>query len=133
MARRRIAKLPRRASQVETIEVDGRQMVTVESAHAVASDRIVGSFVRLQPTPGDTAEALQTLKRELLKMGAQAVKILPVPRTEAAVEDMAPSRVENDERPMRQVVMDRAERANNVDDRPALVAALDESLDAAGL
>jgi len=131
MGRRVIQKSP-----VEVVEVDGARMVTLRAGDATSSDRIRGAYVRLQPYAGMSTDEVEAIKAEIIRLGALAVKSLPIPRTEDAVAE-APggigSELEEDNRPLREVVHERAARARNIEDPKALKLALDEAMDDAGL
>lgn len=161
---RRVVRLP----DVQVVEVDGAHMVTfpadeiatlIDRKQGVAEALIGGAYVRLDPPAGMSPDELAAIKSEVMKLGALAVKALPIPPTEDAVEALPDDRgdctmcggdgeddgkacdrcggsgddPDDDGRGLRDVVHDRATRARNVDDPDALTAALDEAMNAAGL
>jgi hypothetical protein len=129
--------------KVEFHKVRARKLITVERDDDAWEDGEIiigadpevfrGALVRIRP-PGHASDGdIEAIRQAVLKCKPAAIKMLPREAGEAVVDvDNEPADPE-DQRPLRQVVMDRAERVKNVRDEAALESALIESCDAAGL
>lgn len=135
MPRKRSAsKKPRPKFTGHTLE-DAAEMMTLDSDHDIWSGvekapNVEDHFVRLQPPAGITVQEVAGLKAHLLtNCGAAAVKVLPIPGDVVAdaieIEEVRP------DRPIRQVVLDRAARTPGVRDQAALVLFLTQCMDQA--
>ena len=114
-------------------------MATFDADHQIWTDNCQtlnpiagGDFVRLYPPMGTAPERVDALKRFLLdNCDASAVKVMSTPVE--AVPDAPDQTAAQPERPIRQVVMDRAARTNGVRDLTALNGLLTTLMDKAGI
>jgi len=92
---------------VEERKVPARALVTVTSEEGETDPRRVewpGAIVRIRPKASDTEQRVEEMKRELQRLGAERVVVLPRPRAE--------------------VVPEREKRAQRPEDARAAVASL---------
>ncbi len=136
MPRRRVskAKKPRKPA-ISRQAVESTELIEVGPDHPAWADGIdesdvnsfYGPIVKLVPAPGTAASAVKTLEAKFYELGAASVKVMPVAEeTKVVVEGVID--LDDDERPLRQVVMDRCERLTNAGDHDALCALLTEAM-----
>jgi hypothetical protein len=100
---------------------------------------LAGTFVRIRPTASASDEQLRTLKRELLKAGALAVRLLPRPQGDelqlsapaALVASAFGSKL--DTAPPVRDLMAKLVEASTSHDKPALLTLLNRLADEEGL
>ncbi len=139
MPRMRKAPKARAATFVEHDLHDSAAMMTFDADHQIWTDNCQnlnpiadGDFVRLYPPMGTTPERVEALKRHFLdNCDAGAVKVMATPVE--AVPDAPEPTTAQPERPIRQVVMDRAARTQGVRDQSALADLLTQCMDKAGI
>lgn len=90
--------------------------------------RLAGSLVRLRPPAGTDPTVVRAVRESVLKLGAEQARVVPAPRVVVATAPRAPVL----RRSLRQVAEQVAAEATT-EDRPALAAAVDRALAAAGL
>ena len=109
----------------------GHRIWTMDDVNDLPDD-FENCFVRLYPPIGTAPSDVDTLKRWLMDdCGASAVKVMATPVE--AVPDAPEPTVAQPERPIRQVVMERADRTQGVRDQSALADLLTQCMDKAGL
>ncbi len=127
----------RKATFTEHVLPDSAEMYTFEADHPFwqttsNAPHVEGCFVRLYPPAGWTPESIATSKRWLMDTGgASAVKVMAQPVE--AVPDAPELTTAQPERPIRQVVMERADRTQGVRDQAALANLLTQCMDKAGI
>lgn len=117
---------------------DAAEMMTLDADHVIWSDTAQGApnvedhFVRLQPPMGVTVQEVAKMKAHLLdECGAAAVKVLPVQVTVVAEATELEDDEVQPERPIRQVVLERAARTPGVRCQDALEELLTQCMDKA--
>ncbi len=115
---------------------DAAEMYTFDADHDIWTDveedwEVEGCFVRLYPPAGTAEVVVEHLVHLLMDNGASAVKIMPTPVEE--VPDAPEVTMASPERPIRQVVMERAARTQGVRDHDALTELLTQCMDKAGI
>jgi hypothetical protein len=89
---------------------------------------LTGAIVRVRPPAGATAEDARLVREAVERLGAHRVRLLPAPRVTAVVARREPAA----RRSVRRVVEGLVASAST-EDRPALAAAVERALAAAGL
>ncbi len=90
-----------------------------------------GAIVKLVPAPGTAESLVLAVERAYYSGGAASVKVMPTQEeVQVTVEGETFDFTEhNDERPLRQVVMERAARVTSSHDQAALEALLTRAMD----
>ena len=107
------------------------ELWTGEPCDGPDADVVNGSIVKLQAPPGTAASLLLTVERMFYEQGAKSVKAMPVQdEVKVTVEGEEFDFTEHDdERPLRQVVMERAGRVTSSHDQPALERLVAKAMD----
>lgn len=90
--------------------------------------RTTGAIVKLVAPPGTPEAHVQSIERSFYEGGAISVKLMPVQEEEQIVVEGETFDFK-DERPLRQVVMERAARTTNAYDQAALEKLLTQAMD----
>jgi hypothetical protein len=121
-------------TRVSPILLDTRELLTVGEGDEVwwtfSMSVSPGAIVRLQPPPEATDEEIERMKRELLRLGAAAVRAMP--RRLGSVVPQVEARAVKASEGARQAAMALVDEAHTRD-RDALRDAVEVSLAASGL
>jgi hypothetical protein len=138
MTRRKRSTEPAPTAPARTVEFGQVDAVGLLTVDGLATTREVkGQIVRVRPPTGASAEQIEQARLQLLAAGARAVKVDPA--AEAVVTlaeaDGPPSEQEpvRSEATLREVVTLCAGRVRGLEDKAALMKALDQVLSAVGL
>ena len=129
---------------IKRVEVASAELVELGPDHAAwqegspedldrAPDReCKGSIVKLVPPPGTAESLVLSIERSFYEGGAKSVKVMPTQEeVVVAIEDVGEFKRPDmtDTRSLRQVAMERADRATNSHDHDALKALVAEAMD----
>lgn len=107
------------------------ELWTGEPCDGPDAESVQGSIVKLVPAPGTAEPVLIQVQAMFYSHGAASVKVMPVQEEEQIVVDgeTVDSTKCDDDRSLRQVVMERAARTTNAYDQAALEALLTKAMD----
>lgn len=122
---------------VERVAVESAQLIEIGPDHHYWNgdcgtlEHRNGSIVKLVPPPGTPASSVQAIERSFYEGGALSVKVMPVQEEEQIVVEGETFDFKDysDDRPLRQVVMERAARTTNAYDQGALETLLTKAMD----
>ncbi len=138
MPRHRRVKPEERTPSVRRVAVASAELIQIGPDHSAwevedYEGTCEGAIVKLLPPPGTAESLVLHLERSFYSGGATSVKVMPTQEeVKVTVEGEEFDFTEHDdERPLRQVVMERADRVTSSHDQPALKALLTKAMDQA--
>ncbi len=132
--------MPRHVKQkkvkVQRVPVESAELIQIDPEHSAwevqdYEGMCDGAIVKLVPPPGTAESLVLHLERSLYSRGAKSVKVMPTQEeVKVTVEGEEFDFTEhNDERSLRQVVMERASRVTSSHDQVALEKLLIKAMD----
>ncbi len=126
-----------KGAKVKRVAVESAQLIEIGTDHHYWTGNCgrleapEGAIVKLVPPPGTPESTVLAMERSFYEGGAKTVKVMPTQEeVKVTVEGETFDFTEHDdERPLRQVVMERAGRVTSSHDQAALEALLTQAMD----